>query len=86
MVSRRITVKLVEEGRFLEGSMAYTTVGADGSESVEDCPFRAPVLREEDYPVLFDRAGLSAEAFVDYSTRPDDGSGKLLCYVCVRRR
>ena len=81
-VSRRIEIVLSEDRRSLRGNMIYKTTHADGTETIEDCPYESLLLRTEDYLALFSEAGLETQVFVGYEERPDDGRNPMLCFVC----
>lgn len=81
-VYRRIELELSGDHRRIRGLMRYKTVHADGSETLDDCPFEAPLLRPGEYVSLFARAGLDTRVCVGYRERNDDGRDPLLCFVC----
>lgn len=82
LVQRKIAVELSEDGKWIRGVMVYKTIHANGSETVEECPFEAPVMVRDDYICLFAEAGFSPSVFVDYEEQEDDGKNPILCFVC----
>ena len=82
LVTRRIETRLSEDGQWISGTMFYKTVGANGTETVEECPFEAPVMLTEHYISLFSSAGFSTSVFVGYEEREDDGQDPIICFVC----
>lgn len=81
-VSRRIILKLVDDGRMLSGNMIYRSVAADRAERVDECPFTVPVMLTDDYVEVFREAGLGVEVHVGYDMTVDDGKDPILCFVC----
>jgi ubiquinone/menaquinone biosynthesis C-methylase UbiE len=84
-VSRRIELELSRDDLSLFGRMTYRILHADGRQSLDECPFTCPVLREADFRQLFGKAGFTSELFVGYQERPDDGKDATLCFVCRAR-
>lgn len=82
MVKRRGEMKLVENGKRLQSIFFYKTIHRDGSESVEECPFEAPVMSKKDYISLFSQAGFHSNVYVGYQEQSDDGKNPILCFVC----
>ena len=85
LVTRRIETQLVENGKLIRGTMFYKTTHNDGSETIEECPFEAPVMLRDDYTSLFSEAGFSTSVFVGYEDQADDGKNPILCFVCDKR-
>jgi hypothetical protein len=81
MVARKVEIRLDEDRKWLRGVMTYRVVSMDGKESVEECPFEAPVMMVGDYLALFQEAGFDAQVFVGYEEREDDGEESVLCFV-----
>ena len=82
LVSRKVETQLAAGEKWVCGSMFYKTTHADGSETVEECPFKAPVMLGDDYISLFSEAGFSTRVFVGYNEQEDDGKNPILCFVC----
>ena len=57
-------------------------LASDGSETVEEYPFEAPVMTKEDYINLFSQAGFHSDVYADYEEKADDGQSPILCFVC----
>ena len=86
LITRRVAVQLSEDGKQLRGVMVYKTTHTDGSETVEECPYEAPVMLTEDYLSLLSEAGFSTTVFVNYEEREDDGVNPILCFVCRKEK
>ena len=85
-VSRRGEVRLSRDGRRASGKFVYKITRADGSETIEECPWSAPMLQKREYLALFDRAGFRTQTFADYRETADDGKAPILCFVCTARK
>jgi SAM-dependent methyltransferase len=83
-VSRKVEVRLTDNGKWIRGIMRYKVVGDEG-ERIEECRFEAPIMEKEDYVKLFAEAGFSTEAYANYSYQLDDGENPILCFVCSKR-
>lgn len=81
LVARRGELRLVKDGTWISGAFHYRITTSDGSERIECCPIESPILLVEDYHRLFSEAGLSAELYVGYEHRSDDGQDPILCFV-----
>ena len=84
VVQRKVVVELSEDGKWIRGSMVYRTQFDDQTETLDECPFEAPILHVEDYLSLFSHAGFETSVFIDYEEIEDDGKGPILCFVCKR--
>ncbi len=82
LVRRKVEIQLTENGKWIRGTMFYKTTHANGSETVEECSFEAPVMFKDDYISLFSEAGFSPSVFVGYEEQEDDGENPFLCFVC----
>jgi len=80
-VRRAVRQRLDPDHTKLHGLMIYETTAADGTVSIEECPYEAPILLPADYLDMLSRAGFSPRLFMDYSDRPDDGVDPILCFV-----
>lgn len=81
MVSRRGEIRLSKDHRRLRGKFIYRTTRGDGSETIEECPWSAPILSKQEYLELFAMAGFTARVFQGYREVEDDGSDLVLCFV-----
>ena len=81
-VSRRIETRISPDGRRMLGTMIYKTIGADGSETIDQCRFDTLVLTVPQYVELFAEAGFETRLCVGYEQRDDDGADPILCFVC----
>jgi len=86
MVSRRGEILLSGDHRRVRGEFVYRTTRGDGSQTIEECPWSAPVLRKQEYVRLFARAGFATSVFPGYKETRDDGTAPLLCFVCRAAR
>jgi len=86
LVCRRMEFRSTQGGAWMQGRIWYRTTHADGSETVEEFPFDAPVLSVDDYTALLAEAGFDARLYVGYELREDDGKDPVLCFVCNSRR
>jgi len=86
LVRRHVESQLSKDGKWIEGTMTYKTVYANGRGTLVDCPFEAPVMRVEDYVARFDEAGFVTRVCVGYKEQADDGKDPILCFVCERKR
>ena len=84
-VRRRMEIQLSEDGKWIRGVMFYKTIHANGSETIEECPFEAPVMLTDDYISLLSKAGFSSNVFVGYEEQEDDGKNSVLCFVCDKK-
>ena len=82
MVRRRGEVRLSKDRRRIFSSFTYETTHADGSKTIDDCPWWGPLLRPQEYVELFRKGGFNAAAYVDYTDTKDDGRSGIVCYVC----
>ena len=82
LVSRRIEMQLAPDHRSLRGNMIYRIAHADGSETIEQCPFDGLILHVPQYVELFDEAGLETRVCAGYRETDDDGADPILCFVC----
>ena len=83
-VQRKVKAELSEDGAWIRGSMIYRIISADGTETIEDCFFKAPVMHYNEYFSLFAEAGFSVKSYVDYQEREEDGRSPILCFVCEK--
>ena len=83
LVSRRGEICLSKDRKRVRGTFFYKTVHADGSETIEECPWSAPILSTQEYIRLFTRAGFDTQTFVGYKEISDDGKDPILCFVCA---
>lgn len=82
MVRRRVRVEWEPEHRRLRGVMFYESTAPDGTVTVKECPYVAPVLTPDEYREMLREAGFDPRLFVGYEDRPDDGAEPILCFVC----
>lgn len=82
LVSRRGEIHLSKDRRRIGGKFIYKTTHADGGETIEECPWSAPMLQKNEYLALFARAGFGTRTFVGYKEIEDDGKDSTLCFVC----
>ncbi len=82
LVKRKIEIQLTKNGKRMHGVMLYKTGHANGSETVEKCPFEIPVMLKDDYISLFSEAGFSPRVFVGYEEQENDEKNSILCFVC----
>ncbi len=80
---RRVMVKILDQPRRLEGLMIYEVTAEDGSVTVEECPYLAPVLTPDEYFSMLAAAGFDTTLCVGYEDRPDDGEEQMLCFVAT---
>ena len=66
----------------VSGKFIYKITHPDGSETIEQCPWSAPMLQKPEYIDLFTRAGFDTQTFPGYNEAPDDGKHPILCFVC----
>ncbi len=85
LVSRRGEIHLSKDRKRIRGKFVYKITRPDGRETIEECPFSAPLLNEAEYLALFARAGFDADTFVGYKEVEDDGKDPILCFVCRAR-
>jgi SAM-dependent methyltransferase len=85
LVRRRIETQLAEDRKSIRGTMFYKTTYADGSKTMDECPFEAPVMLKDDYISLFSEVGFSTSVFVGYEEQEDDGKHPVLCFACSKR-
>ncbi len=85
-VRRRGEFELVDDGRRMRGAFFYEVIQPDGTTHIEECPIEGPIYRTDDYLALFTEAGLTANAFADYTDIPANGTEKLTCFVCEAAR
>jgi SAM-dependent methyltransferase len=85
LVSRRGEIRLSRNRKRISGKFIYKTTHPDGSETIEECPWSAPMLNKQEYLDLFARAGFDAQTFVGYKETPDDGKNRILCFVCEHK-
>ena len=86
LVTRKVINQLSEDGKRLCGVMVYKTIYGDGAETMEECPYEAPVMLTEDYLSLLSEASFSTTVFVNYEEREDDGVNPILCFVCRKEK
>jgi SAM-dependent methyltransferase len=84
MISRRGEILLGRDHRRARGVFVYRTTHRDGGETIQECPWSAPILRKQEYMKMFRRAGFAASVFPGYREVKDDGRDPLLCFVCRR--
>ena len=82
LISRRGQIHLSKNHKRARGTFLYRITHADGSETLEDCPWSAPMLTKDEYLTLFTRAGFDVQTFVDYKEEAGDTDGPILCFVC----
>ncbi len=85
MVRRKVEFHLSEDRTSESIVYFYKTVDANNQEIIEECQFQRPVMETSDYQSLFDAVGLTAEIYIDYSNKPDDGLDPVICFVCSRK-
>jgi SAM-dependent methyltransferase len=83
-IRRKVGIKYLEDEKVVEGVFFYKIIEPDGAETMEECPFKAPVLSIKDYESLFRKSGFTPEVFSDFQDKPYRGAGKVLCFVCKR--
>ena len=81
-VSRRGEIRLSRDRKRISGKFIYKITHGDGSETIEQYPWSAPLLQKQEYLTLFTRAGFDTQTFVSYKETPDDGKAPILCFVC----
>ncbi len=86
LVSRRVEIRLSKNRKRIGGKFIYKITHIDGSESIEECPWSAPMLDKQEYIDLFARAGFDTQTFVGYKEVQDDGRNPFLCFVCEVRK
>ncbi len=86
LVCRRGEIRPSKDCRRISGKFIYKTIHADGSETIEKCPWSAPILSEQEYVRLFAAAGFDTQVFVGYKEVQDDGMDPILCFVCAQGR
>ena len=84
MVQRRISSRVTPDGTRVEGAMYYRTRRADGTETVVECPFSAPVLATEAYTRLLATSGFVSRVYSGYTATEDDGTDPVLCIVAEK--
>ena len=83
-VQRKVRAELSEDGAWIRGSMIYRIISTDGTKTIEDCSFEAPVMHYNEYISLFAETGFSIKSYVDYQEREEDGRSPILCFVCEK--
>ena len=84
LVQRRISSRVTPDGTRMEGAMYYRTRRVDGTESMDECPFSAPVMTTADYVSLLTATGIVARVYSGYTIIEDDGADPVLCIVAER--
>ncbi len=84
-VSRRGEIRFSKDHKRVNGEFIYNITHPDGSETIEECPWSAPMLSKQEYIRLFARAEFDTQTFVGYKETPDDGKEGILCFVCQVR-
>ncbi len=82
-VRRRIEVEVLEGPRRTKGVMFYEITAADGTVTVEECPWTGPVLGIDEYFEMLGETGFDACLRVGYEDRADDGVEPILCFVAT---
>ena len=85
LISRRGEIRVAKDHKRISGRFIYSTTHPDGTETIQECLWSAPLLSKQDYVRLFDRAGFDVQLFVGYEQTRDDGKDPLLCFVCESR-
>jgi SAM-dependent methyltransferase len=86
MIARRGEIVLSRDRRRIRGTFIYRTTRNDGSETIEECPWSAPILQKQEYVNLFARAGFSTQVLQGYQEVEDDAREPILCFVCAVSR
>ncbi len=86
MVSRCGEIRRSKDHKRVRGKFLYKTSRADGCDTIEGCPWSAPILNKQEYIRLFTRAGFDRQIFVGYKEVEDDGEAPILCFVCKRNQ
>jgi ubiquinone/menaquinone biosynthesis C-methylase UbiE len=81
---RKISLSLAPDRKSIRGTMIYQTIHADGSESIESCPFMAPLMQQEEYLSLLSDSGFSTTTYNDYQELLDNSQRSILCFVSTK--
>ena len=86
LICRWGEIHLSKDRKRARGMFVYRITRADGSETLEQCPWSAPLLTKAEYLALFTRAGFDVRTFLDYKEGPGDATGSFLCFICEPRQ
>ncbi|MFC1525811.1 hypothetical protein ACFL6X_03250, partial [Candidatus Latescibacterota bacterium] len=85
LAQRRINSRVADDRRTIEGVMYYRTRRSDGTQTVDECPFSAPVMTTADYLDLLSEVGFETRVQSGYADAEDDGASPVLCFVASKQ-
>jgi SAM-dependent methyltransferase len=81
LVRRKVLLKLAADNKAIRGIMTYETTRADGTVTVAECPYDAPLMQRDDYLSLLHEAGFSSIAYANYREKLASDEHSILCFV-----